>query len=300
MTRSALAGALVCCAAASRTSFVAPAAAPLAVDGATEVEPGARLRVTAGFTDPEGGPLTVRRALRPESGEYLTGGDFRRAPPDIEDAILDAGVDGADVRLPRVPGAYRLFAYAYDATGKAATANVPLRVKGEARTWLPFTLYDEGFTGMPWAPSGWMGGIESLTLDGDHRENCHAGKACIKLRYTGEFGWVGVAWQNPPNNWGDQDGGYDLRGASHLEVWARGEFGGEQVTFGVGLLGPEAAHPDSGQAKTESITLDQAWRRYRVPLKNIDLSSIKTGFVVTIAGQRGSVTVYLDDIRFVR
>ncbi len=278
----------------------APAVAPLALDGAAEVTPGARVRVTAAITDPEGGPLRARWALRQESGEYLTGGDFRPVLPDIEGAVIEGGVDGADVRMPREPGAYRLFLYAYDEAGNAATANLPLRVKGEVRSQLPFFVYHDGFEGMPWAPSGWMGAIESLTLDGAHADNCHAGKACIKLRYSGEFGWVGVAWQHPPNNWGDQDGGYDLTGATHLELWARGEFGGEQVGFGVGLLDADKAHPDSGRASIEGIVLGKEWRRYRIPLKNIDLSSLKTGFVVTLIGQRSSVTVYLDSIQFVR
>ena len=41
-------------------------------------------------------------------------------------------------------------------------------------------------------------------------------------------------------------------------------------------------------------------RRYVVPLKCVDLSSIKTGFVVTLTGRRKPVTIYLDRIRFVR
>lgn len=277
----------------------APAVAPLVLAGDAEVDPGARLRVTAAITDPEGGPLRARWALRPEAGEYLTGGDFRRAPPDVEGAILDGGVAGAELRMPRQPGAYRLFLYAYDEAGNAATANLPLRVKGEVRTQLPVFVYHDGFEGMPWAPSGWMGSIGSLALDGDHAENCHAGPACIRLRYTGEFGWAGVAWQHPPNNWGDMEGGHDLAGATHLVLWARGEYGGERVSFGVGLLGDDAAHPDSGRTTVEGVILTDEWRRYRVPLRNVDLSSIKTGFVVMLTGQRSSVTVYLDDIRFV-
>jgi hypothetical protein len=254
------------------------------------VEPGARLRVTAEIADPEGGPLRARWVLRPESGDYLTGGDFRPVLPDIEGAILKGRVDGAQVRMPREPGAYRLFLYAYDEAGNAATANIPLRVKGEVRTPLPLYVYHDGFEGMPWAPSGWMGSTESLSLDGAHAENCHAGNACIRLHYTGEFSWVGVAWQHPANNWGSQDGGYDLTGARYLELWARGEFGGERVSFGVGLLGEDTAHPDSGKTSVEGIILDREWRRYRVPLRNVDLSSIKTGFVVTLSGQRGPVT----------
>jgi hypothetical protein len=46
--------------------------------------------------------------------------------------------------------------------------------------------------------------------------------------------------------------------------------------------------------------LKQAWQRYRIPLKRLDLSSIKTGFVVTITGRKSPVTIYLDSIRFTR
>ena len=279
---------------------LAPTVKPLVIDGDARVDPGARLRVTAAIADPEGGPLRARWALRMESNEYATGGDFRPMLPDIEGAILKGDVAGAQVRMPDEPGAYRLFLYAYDDHGNAATANVPLLVKGEVRTQFPVAVYHDSLEGMPWVPSGWMGSIDSLTLDGNHTENPQAGRACIRLRYTGEFGWVGVAWQHPENNWGEQDGGHDLTGATHLELWARGEYGGERVRFGVGLLGKDTTHPDSGMASVDGITLKQEWRRYRIPLKKVDLSSIKTGFVVTLSGQRRPVTVYLDSIRFVR
>jgi len=120
------------------------------------------------------------------------------------------------------------------------------------------------------------------------------------MRYAGEYGWVAVAWQHPPNNWGDQEGGFDLSGATELELWARGEYGGEQINIGVGLLEKDKVHPDSDKKSIEGIVLTPEWKRYRVPLKGMDLSSIKTGFVVSIAGRSSSVTVYLDSIRFVR
>jgi hypothetical protein len=284
----------------ARPGNLAPAIKPLVIDGEAQVSPGASLKVAAAIADPEGSALRVRWALLPESSEHVTGGDFRPMLREIEGAILKGGVDGAQVRMPREPGAYRLFLYAWDDAGNAATANVPLLVKGQVATRLPVSVYDDGFEGMPWAPSGWMGSYESMTLDGNHAENPHTGKACIRLRYTGEYGWVGVAWQHPANNWGDQDGGHDVRGASHLELWARGQYGGERVTFGVGLLGKDKAHPDSGTTSVDGVVLTDDWRRYRVPLKKVDLTSIKTGFVVTVRGQDGPVTVYLDDIRFVR
>lgn len=279
---------------------LAPAVEPILLGSPAQLNPGERLEVRVAVADPEGGPVSVRWVLRPESREYATGGDFRPGLPDIEGAVIESRLDGALVGLPMEPGPYRLFLYASDAAGNAATANVPLLVKGEVRTRLPVVLYEDGLIGMPWAPSGWMGSYESLTLDGDHADNPHAGKACIKLRYVGELGWVGVAWQNPANNWGDKDGGYDLTGAEQLEVWARGEYGGEEVSFGVGLLGSDTAHPDSGKTSIEDILLTREWRRYLIPLKKVDLSSIKTGFVVGVTGRQTPVTVYLDSIRFTR
>jgi Glycosyl hydrolases family 2, TIM barrel domain len=277
-----------------------PTAEPLFVAGQSEVDPGEEVRVRAGLSDPEGEPLRTEWYLRPESGEYLTGGDFRRDMPNINEAVLEGNAEGARIRMPDEPGPYRLFVYAYDGSGGAATANVPLLVKGEARTRMPVVVYEDGIEGMPWAPSGWMGAVDKLTLDGSNTDDPYSGNAALKLRYEGQFGWVGVAWQHPVNNWGDRDGGFDLVGASALEVWARGAYGGEKIKIGVGLLGPETTYPDSAIASLEDIVLTSEWQKYFVPLQGHDLTSIKTGFVVAITGRSSPVTVYLDQIRFVR
>ena len=283
---------------------LAPTVEPLVVEGEPRVDPGARVRVRAAIADPEGKMIRVRWALRRESGDYATGGDYRPMLPDIEGVVLEGDEEGARLRMPAEPGPYRLFLYAYDVAGNAATANLPLLVKGEVRTPMPFYVYRDGFEGMPWAPSGWMGSygaMEQLTLDGDHVENPYEGEACIKMRFVGEVGnWVGVAWQHPANNWGEMEGGHDLSGATQLELWARGEYGGERFNIGVGLLEADKPHPDSGKTSVEGLVLKREWQRYRIPLKNIDLSSLKTGFVVTLTGQRTSVNVYLDNIRFIR
>ena len=279
---------------------LAPTVKPLTIDTESEMDPGDIINARAVVADPEGGLIKVKWFLRPESGDYVTGGDFRANMPDVENAVLDGRLDGARVRMPAEPGAYRLFLYAYDDAGNAATANFPLLVKGEVRTRLPVSVYEDSFEAMPWAPSGWMGSTESLTLDGDFADMPHQGTASIKMRYEGKFGWVGVAWQNPASNWGDLEGGFDLTGATELELWARGEYGGEKISIGVGLLGTETAHPDSGKTKIDNIELTREWQRYSVPLKKIDLSSIKTGFVVTLTGRTTPVTIYLDSIRFIR
>lgn len=278
----------------------APVIEPLSLDGSAKVEPGAEVRVRSSVADPDGGEIRAQWVLRPESGDYATGGDFRPNLPDIDGVVVESSPKGATLRMPEEPGPYRLFLYAYDLAGNAATANVPLLVKGKPRTRLPVAVYEETFEFMPWVPSGWMGSVDALTLDGAFPESPHSGSACIRMHYEGKFGWVGVAWQDPPNNWGDMDGGHDLTGAAELELWARGEYGGERVSFGVGLLRKDKAYPDSGITKIDGIELTREWKRYRIPLKKLDLSSIKTGFVVTLTGRNTPATIYLDDIRFVR
>ena len=279
---------------------LAPTVEQLTIDGSVQVDPGDEVQIGTRVADPEGGTVRVNWVLRPDSGDYLTGGDFRPTLPDIECAIIEGRANGAHVRMPQEPGGYRVFLYAYDEAGNAATANVPLLVKGEPRMVFPVSVYEDSFEHMPWVPSGWMGSIDSLTLDGKFVENPHAGHASVRMRYEGTYGWAGVAWQHPANNWGDEDGGFDLTGATELELWARGEYGGEKINIGVGLIDSSKPFPDSGKTSVEGIVLTREWQLFTVPLQKMDLSSIKSGFVVSLAGRQSPVTIYLDSIRFVR
>ncbi|MGB5491490.1 MAG: glycoside hydrolase family 2 TIM barrel-domain containing protein, partial [Woeseiaceae bacterium] len=135
----------------SKPSDLAPTAEPLVIVGEPKVDPGMEIRVRSVIADPEGSEIRARWVLQPESDDYATGGDFRPNLPEIDGALLEGDVNGAKVRMPDEPGAYRLFLYAYDEAGNAATANVPLLVKGERRTRLPVPVYEDGFEGMPWA-----------------------------------------------------------------------------------------------------------------------------------------------------
>ncbi|MBT8098687.1 MAG: hypothetical protein KJO82_03000 [Gammaproteobacteria bacterium] len=280
---------------------LAPTIEPVTVDTAIEVDPGTEIVATTSVADPEGEPVSLRWVLRPESGDYMTGGDFRPSLPDIEGAVLEASGVTAKVRMPDDPGGYRLFAYASDPAGNAATANIPLLVTGEPQTRFPVSLYEEGFEHMPWVPSGVMGNTRSLAVDGDWRKTVYEGSRAIRIHYTGRHGWAGVAWQHPAENWGEMDGGFDLTGATALEFWVRGEEGGEKASFGVGLLDEKTDYPDSVIVKTQMIELDSEWKKLRIGFApDDDLSSIKVGFVVTIEGRRKPVTFYLDSIRFVK
>ncbi len=278
---------------------LAPAVSRPGIEGGSEFDPGDVVEATVEVEDPEGDALDLTWLLRPESGDYMTGGDFRPTLPPIEGAISPRKDGTARIRMPEQPGPYRLFVFARDSAGNAATANQTLLVRGDIRTPLPFPVYEDGFDNMPWAPSGWMGGVDSLSVDGSNADDPYSGDASIRIRYEGTFGWAGIAWQHPPNNWGDMDGGFDLTGARALEVWARGKYGGEKVSFGVGILEDGQTYTDSAVTKKDDIVLGREWKRYRIPLKKLDLSSLKTGFVVTLTGRSSPVTIYLDRIRYV-
>jgi len=114
-------------------SDLSPTIEPLVLDGTTELSPGAVVEASTVVIDPEGKELELKWILRPESGDYLTGGDFRPFLPDIDGSVIEASGSRAVIRMPEEPGPYRLFAYAYDPAGNAAVANIPLLVTGQAR-----------------------------------------------------------------------------------------------------------------------------------------------------------------------
>ncbi len=168
------------------------------------------------------------------------------------------------------------------------------------RMILPFTLYAEGDVGeCPYSSTGWMGNQEAIEMEEASTNRPHSGRTCIRASYKDTVEWAGVAWLNPDNNWGDLPGGYDLRGAKQLSFWARGENGGEEVEFKVGVEQPERAlYTDTVRVTTGKITLHPWWKRYTLSLKNENLSRVITGFVWLVEGQDKPVTFYLDDIVF--
>ena len=88
---------------------------------------GERIRLTVNATDPEGDALEVTWDLRPDaSNNPATGGAFEPPTEPIAGAIVEANGMEALVRLPAEAGPYRVFVYARDGKGRAATANLPL------------------------------------------------------------------------------------------------------------------------------------------------------------------------------
>ena len=82
--------------------------------------------------DPDGDELSYHWVLRAESQATAAGGDFEEAIEEIDGYIENPTLRHIVLRAPDAPGAYRLFAEAYDGKGHAGYANLPFLVKEPA------------------------------------------------------------------------------------------------------------------------------------------------------------------------
>jgi hypothetical protein len=271
-------------------------------------KPGAMIRVALKASDPEHDSLHVKWELFADAEQYGTGGDAEAASKAHADAFVKTNADGAELRLPNDGGLYRVAATVRDGNGGAATANFPVRVdapvvvaKGGTAT-LPLFVYADAESPQTYIPSGWMGNAKAMKLDPASTEKPKAGATCMRIEYSATTGWGAVAWQHPAQDWGDQRGGYDLTGAKRLVFDARGEKGGEEVSFGFGTIGKEKRFFDTARRSLGKVRLGREWQQFEVKLDDVkspeDLTRIKTGFLFSLAADGAPVVFYLDNIRW--
>jgi len=279
------------------------AAAKLA--GAEQVDPEATLRATLEAADPEGDPLKVEWLVQAEPEQATVGGDTQVAPPTVPGAVVRSDARGAEVRAPKDPGPYRIYAFVRDDKGNGAIASLPFLVKGTPKkpdgqlARLPLVVYaEQDPASTTYFPTGWMGNTKAIKVNDGWTVNPHSGKTSMRCSYETGGEWGGVVWQHPNNDWGDRPGGWNVTGAKALTFWARGEKGGEIVSFEYGLLGADKRFGDTGHDKLDKIQLAKEWTRYELDLKGKNLTRIKTGFAWVVAAPGEPVTFYLDDIRF--
>jgi len=155
--------------------------------------------------------------------------------------------------------------------------------KSNENLFQPFFIYDDkGSRSNHYVPSGFMPNGRCISFVDSWQEKCYEGKTCIKIVYDipcsrNDQKWVGIYWLNPPNNWGNRKGGFDLTGATKLTFWAKGESGGEQIEeFRLG--GITGDYPDSDTAVIGPVILTNEWRQYTMDLRGKDLSYISGGF----------------------
>ncbi len=278
----------------------------LTLEGSNEVDSNQVVKLKLDAFDPDNDPINVKWIVTGESTNYVTSGDFQEAPPSFEDAVVRADNSSAEVKMPESDGLYRIYAYVDDGekNNGGAVANIPIRVQSSietspgAKAKLPFVVFDEPSSKLPFVPSGFMGSTDNIKLVQDSRDDPKQGANCIKVTYDRGDAWAGVVWQSPENDWGDQEGGFDLRGATKMTFWARSATGSEKVTFGVGLIGRDKPFFDTTK-KEIVIDLTRQWKQYTIDLKDADLQRIKSGFFFSLAGQGKPITFYLDDLKFI-
>ena len=176
-------------------------------------------------------------------------------------------------------------------------ANAALAADVQKAT-LPLSLYDEAGGAAPFIPSGYMGNTNSIKMTENATDNPHAGKNCLKVEYSAKDNWGGVVWQSPANDWGDQPGGWDLTDAKKLTFWARGEKGGETVSFSFGLIAKDKKYHDKDKGELKDVVLTKEWKQYSIDLAGKDMSSVKTGFCWVLGAKGEPITFYLDDIKY--
>ena len=88
------------------------------------------MQCTVDASDPEHDALTIQWDLRLDVADHPgRGGDREPSTPPIAGAVVSSQAKEALVQLPAKEGNYRLFVYAFDPKGSAATANLPVQVK---------------------------------------------------------------------------------------------------------------------------------------------------------------------------
>ncbi len=190
-------------------------------------------------------------------------------------------------------------------TGAGSSVKVKTAVSKKSSTgFKPFYIYtEEGSMSNHYCPSGWMGDISDLKIDGTWAVKPHSGRTCFKISYAakGPNGWAGIYWQEPANNWGTVKGGFNLSGATSFTFWLRGEKGGERIGgFTVGGIMDGSVSSDTAKGSLGAVVCTKEWKQYTIDLTGKDMSNIISGlsFSVGKGDNVGGSTFYLDDVRY--
>ncbi len=212
--------------------------------------------------------------------------------------------DGFEIQLPTENGAIKVYVNVsdtYNNVGIATTSVMVIDEKNEAnkylvaKTTLPFYVYKDGIED-PYIPSALMGNYAAISFDLENTTKVHSGNAALKIHYNDVKGWFGLGLVDPPNDWGDMRGGFDLSGAKKFSFWAKADDDNTKVTMGFGLI-ENKPFPDTSK-KSMEIELGTEWKKYSINVKKMDLSCIRTGFVMFGAADGFNQSIYVDEIVF--
>ena len=162
------------------------------------------------------------------------------------------------------------------------------------------TIYS-GSSAPAYYPSGPIGDVEDISIDGEFRPASHSGRSSLRIGYrpapSGGQGWAGAYLSYPDHNWG-QLPGRNLAGATRLTFWVCADHD-TRAEFLVGGIGQtNLRYYDSLKASTGMIAVGNSWQRHEIDLKGRDLSSVIGGFAVVTSRAQGAEAraLFLDDV----
>lgn len=264
-----------------------------------ETSSGTWVPATLTLADAEADPLSIRFYYNQRTGSRKRRDQLL---PLAARGNLDAGFE---IQLPRADGGIKVYAMVADTFGNVGIASTSITVRDReaaARKFLvpkpelPFSVYRDG-DDLPYIPTAYMGNYEAIEVDLHHTEEVYAGEAAIRISYLASRDWYGLGFVDPPGDWGDILGGYDLSGATTLRFWAKASYDNLPVKIGLGLLEDDRTYYDT-DIRMEEITLTQEWQPYEIKLRRMDLSCIRTGLVLFASGEGLTHHIYLDEVVF--
>jgi len=260
----------------------------------------------------KGGEVIQKFMVGGIKGMYPDSAEIELGPVELTDTWQQYTINLAGKDLSTISGGFSWTTTA-DLNPEGATfylddikfeADPAMKPEGKKRESMPFYIYaDRSTSKNHFIPSGYMGDYGDIKYEGSSKDNPYLGDTCIKINYSGKrvqgAGWAGIFWQNPANNWGNVDAGYDLSKATKVTFWARGEKGGERIEeFKVGGLMGEFS--DSDNATIGPVILNKDWTQYTIDLKGKDMSYIFGGFCWSANSDNNpeGATFYLDEIKY--
>ncbi|HEY8399781.1 MAG TPA: glycoside hydrolase family 2 TIM barrel-domain containing protein [Cytophagaceae bacterium] len=213
--------------------------------------------------------------------------------------------EGFEVKVPQENGLIKIYAFvkdAYNNLGIAQTSFVVNNGKNAeklipgAKVTLPFYVYKDGVN-PPYIPTAYMGDYKDLRVDAAHRQITYSGTGSIKITYDNPAGWYGLGFVDPPDDWGDKPGGYDVSGATKFTFWAKATNENVIATFGFGLIGKDKEFYDT-ERKSLKVQLTNQWKKYEINVSKSDLRCIRSGFTIFGGGIGEPYSIYIDDIMF--
>lgn len=213
--------------------------------------------------------------------------------------------EGFQIQIPKENGAIKVYVNVNDTFNNVGIASTTILVEDEQaknkkflvpKKTLPFYVYKDG-NEEDYSPSAYMGNYKDLEIDMHHKEEVHSGTSAIRIRYNETHNWYGFGLVDPPNDWGENLGGFDLTGATKFSFWAKASKKKIKATIGFGLIGKNKPYYDTAK-KSKEIILTTKWKKYTIKLKKLDLSCIRSGLVIFSSAFRSHQDIFIDDVVF--